>query len=100
MHIGKKKNNKAIDGEKKLFEKPCVIFCSKGHFFLYFFTFTMISLVLRARCAADLFTKKIRIVKKRHLPHPLPGFNGSVRGYHLADYRYLRSPGFLRPVHG
>ena len=40
----------------------------------------MISLVLRARCAADLFSKK------RNLPHPLPRFNGSVRGYHLAHY--------------
>lgn len=42
----------------------------------------MISLVLLARCAADQFTKKIRMVKKRRLPHPLT-FNGSFRSYHL-----------------
>lgn len=42
----------------------------------------MISLVLLARCAADQFTKKIRMVKKWHLPHPLT-FNGSFRSYHL-----------------
>ena len=80
----------------------------------------MISLVLLARCAADRFTKKIRIVKKRHLPHPLT-FNGSFRSFHLglgpalgkiahhgrnyrlgkhseilADFRNLSSPSMVR----
>ena len=63
-----------------------------------YFIFTMISLVLGARCAADLFSKNVRIMKKRSLPHPIPRFNGSVRGFHLAYYSYFGL--FLRPFHG
>ena len=66
-------------------------------FFMYF-TFTMISLVPRARCAADLFSKNVRIMKKRSLPHLIPRFIGSVRGFHLAYYSYFGL--FLRSFHG
>lgn len=54
--------------------------------------------MLGARCAADLFSKNVRIMKKRSLPHPIPRFIGSVRGFHLAYYSYFGL--FLRSFHG
>ena len=81
MHIGKK-INKAIDGEKPFDFLSQVLLLYLFVFFICF-TFTMISLVLRARCAADLFSKHIRKMKKRSLPRPITCFNGSVRGFHF-----------------